>query len=304
MADDVSSAIQQAAERYGLDPAMLTQFGRIESGLDPSARTGSYRGLFQLGPDEWRQYGSGDINDPYANANAAASKISSESAAFKQQYGRDPTPTDLYMIHQQGAGGYGAHLNAPNAPAWQNMASTAEGQRKGEGWAKQAIWGNIPDSLKPQFGSVDNVTSQNLIDIYHGKLTGQPGQPIRPPAQPAGAAAPSSSTLGGWLGNAVASLGGQPGPAPAMMAGQPPQAPQSPAGASAGQGLLGGTPASQAVPEAAQAPAMRPLALTDAWASASNPGGWQSMLQQAGQPPDLSRLQALLQAYRPGIRRG
>src|SRR5208337_539886 len=135
--------LTNAAQAYGLDPGMLSTFARIESGGDPNATTGSYQGLFQLSPDEFARYGSGNIKDPADNANAAAAKIATERDQFRSTYGYDPSPSDLYLIHQQGFGGYQAHTANPGAPAWQNMYSTAEGQQKGPQWAKQAIWGNI-----------------------------------------------------------------------------------------------------------------------------------------------------------------
>lgn len=42
-----------------------------ESTGNPKARKGSYRGLFQIGKDEWEQHGGGDIYNPLDNAQAA-----------------------------------------------------------------------------------------------------------------------------------------------------------------------------------------------------------------------------------------
>ncbi len=165
------SYIESAAQANGLDPATLAGFAQIESSGNPNARTGRYRGLFQLSPDEFDKYGGGDINNPADNANAAARKISAERDTFVDKYGREPTASELYMIHQQGWGGYQAHTSNPDAPAWQNMASTAEGQQKGPGWAKQAIWGNIPTDVKKQFpDGVDSVTSADFTKIWEGKV--------------------------------------------------------------------------------------------------------------------------------------
>lgn len=170
----VGDAIARAAGRYGLDPEVLRRFAIIESSGEPGPKsnTGSYKGLFQLSVDEFSKRGGKDIYDPYDNANVAAAKLKDEAAAFEAKYGRSATPSDLYMIHQQGAGGYAAHLANPNALAWQNMASTAEGRQKGEGWAKQAIWRNIPDTMKARFGSVDNVTSQDFTRMWAGIVNG------------------------------------------------------------------------------------------------------------------------------------
>lgn len=182
---EIEAAIRQAAERHGVPVETLRTFARIESGGDPRNVTGSYKGLFQLSNGEFSKHGgSGDILDPVANANAAAAKFRAESADFERAHGRPPSPADLYMVHQQGAGGYAAHMANPTAPAWQNMASTAEGRQKGEVWAKQAIWGNVPDQLKAKYGSVDNMTSRDFVDMWSTKVGG--GAPtVAAPAAPA-----------------------------------------------------------------------------------------------------------------------
>lgn len=174
---DVEEAINSAAQRNGLAPALLNTFAKIESSGNPNARTGSYNGLFQLSNNEFGKYGGGNIFNPADNANAAAQKLAGESASFKAKYGRDPSANDLYMIHQQGEGGYGAHVANPNAPAWQNMYSTAEGRQKGPGWAKQAIWGNVPSDVRSRYpGGVDSLTSQQFLDLWNDKVTRMGGE--------------------------------------------------------------------------------------------------------------------------------
>jgi hypothetical protein len=172
--EDVDNAIGGAAQRYGLAPALMRTFAKIESSGRPNARTGSYKGLFQLSDSEFAKHGGGsNIFDPVANANAAGAKLAAESAAFKAKYGRDPSAHDLYMIHQQGEGGYAAHTGNPTAPAWQNMYSTAEGRQKGPGWAKQAIWGNVPADVRARYpGGVDSLTSQQFLDLWKTKVDG------------------------------------------------------------------------------------------------------------------------------------
>lgn len=181
----VNDAIRGAAARYGINPATLTRTAQIESGGNPSAVTGSYKGLFQLSESEFRKYGppGGDINNPNDNAMAAAGKMRAEGQEFAALNGRQPNAFDQYMIHQQGVAGYSAHLANPNAPAWQNMLSTGEGRQKGEAWAKAAIWGNIPDQYKAGFGSVNNVTSRDFINMWAAKF-GQGGAPAMPAGQP------------------------------------------------------------------------------------------------------------------------
>jgi Transglycosylase SLT domain len=165
--------IDKHANRVGIDPNWMRKIMKVESGGDPRNVTGSYKGLFQLSNREFRAGGgSGDILDPEQNTMAAANKLAREKVQFKEKYGRDPKLADLYMIHQQGEGGYQAHVSNPEQPAWQNMWSTGEGKQKGEAWAKRAIWGNIPDAAKKRFGSVENVSSKDFLDLWSNKIEG------------------------------------------------------------------------------------------------------------------------------------
>lgn len=166
--------IDSYSAEKGVDPSFVRRVMHIESGGNPANTTGSYHGLFQLSWPEYVKYGgTGNIYDPVNNARAAINKIAVENEQFRQKYGRDPTPTDTYLVHNQGAGGYAAHMANPDAPAWQNMYSTAEGREKGPAWAKQAIWGNIPDTMKAQFpGGVDSVTSRQFTDLWRGRVEG------------------------------------------------------------------------------------------------------------------------------------
>jgi hypothetical protein len=169
-----------AASAAGVDPDLMDRIARIESGGNPNAVTGSYKGLFQLSDNEFAKHGGGNIFNAADNSLAYANKLKAETAAFENKYGRQPTATEIYLTHQQGQGGFDAHNANPNRPAWQNMFSTAEGRQKGEAWAKKAIWGNVPDQLKPLFGSVDNITSQQFVDLWRSKVE---GGALTPPTQ-------------------------------------------------------------------------------------------------------------------------
>ncbi len=168
----MAGILSDLADQYGFSPETLDRFVQIESGGNPNARTGSYKGLFQLSDSEFNKYGGGNIYDTADNARAGVAKLAAERNGFINQYGRDPTATELYLIHQQGPAGFAAHYANPDQPAWQSMASTGEGRQKGEAWARAAIWGNIPDSQKAQFGNVNNVTSQQFMDLWRNKVEG------------------------------------------------------------------------------------------------------------------------------------
>jgi hypothetical protein len=184
----VNGAIDKAAASAGVDPGLMRVFARIESSGNANARTGSYKGLFQLSNEEFEKYGGGDIYDAQDNANAAAKKFVAESARFESKYGRQPTAADLYMIHQQGEAGAREHWANPDAPAWENMAKASG---KGARWAKMAIWGNVPSDMKHKFGSVDNVTSGDFVSMWNAKVAhwggSTPGQaqPQQTAQQPA-----------------------------------------------------------------------------------------------------------------------
>lgn len=118
---DISAVIRAAAERYGLDPEYMLRKAGIEAGagLDPRAQNpnSSAGGLFQFVDKTWQQYGrGGDKYDPAANADAAARLTLDNRNALRTGLGRDPTPGELYLAHQQGAGGALKLLRDTNAP--------------------------------------------------------------------------------------------------------------------------------------------------------------------------------------------
>ena len=169
----LEDTIQKASDYHGVPPSTLRAFAAIESGGNPRARTGSYFGVYQLSHSEFRKYGGrGSIFDLSENTKVAARKLRAEADAFSRQYGREPTATELYMLHQQGITGAATHMANPDAPAWQNMYLTPEGQKKGPAWARLAIWGNIPQDQRAQFpDGVDSVTSRQFMELWDRKLT-------------------------------------------------------------------------------------------------------------------------------------
>lgn len=188
---------RQAAIERAVDTA-LPQIIKLESGGNPNARTGSYTGELQMGPDEIAKYGGNDV--------ASGRRLLIDRATqLANQLGRVPTGAEIYLAHQQGMGGFQAHNANPDAPAWQNMAATKEGRDKGPNWAKQAIWGNIPDTMKAQFGSVDNVTSRDFMNLWSQKMGATP-----PPVQDAGSPAPGSMALA--FNGKYPPIGGAPSP--------------------------------------------------------------------------------------------
>lgn len=195
----VSRAITRAAMQYGIDPRLAKVIVHIESGGNPYARTGSYKGLFQLDQSGFKLFGgSRSIYDTEANAMAGARSLANDATAFRRAMGRAPTPNELYMSHQQGQEGVLAHLRNPYQLAWRSMLSTNEGRRKGRDWSRRAIWGNVPNADKRRFGTVDNVTSRDLMAIYEAKISGR--RSVKPSlvmsARHRGAALPATPPAG------------------------------------------------------------------------------------------------------------
>src|SRR5512139_154755 len=213
--------------------AFLPRLIQIESGGDPNARTGSYTGLLQMGPDEIAKYGGNDLA-------AGKALLADRAAAFESRYGRQPSPTELYLMHQQGVGGAQAHLDNPDRAAWENMYSTAEGQKKGPDWAKKAIWGNVPDDVKKQYpGGVDSLTSRDFVNIWRAKVEGGKVAPqttpleIKPqdnPLSPYRMAQAQAPQLPAFGFTPQVSAGGQVPPAPQVAPLGAPNIPPMPKG--------------------------------------------------------------------------
>jgi hypothetical protein len=175
-ADNVEDAIRQAAQSSGLDVGMLRAFADIESGGNPSARTGSYHGLFQLSQAEFAALGGKKIYDPWDNARIAAIKLKREAHQFARKLGRSPTPFDLYMVHQRGLAGYEQHLKSPDALAWTALYNTAEGRQKGEGWAHQTITQNLPRSALERMGGVEKITNKQFVEWWRSRFEREAGR--------------------------------------------------------------------------------------------------------------------------------
>jgi hypothetical protein len=118
---EVDQAIVEAARAHHLDPNTMRSIASIESDMNPSSnanRATQYKGLYQIGSEEWRRFGQGNIYSARDNAAAAARMFEANRAQFRERYNRDPTDTELYMMHQQGLGFYtrGAMTNIGGNP--------------------------------------------------------------------------------------------------------------------------------------------------------------------------------------------
>jgi hypothetical protein len=166
----VIEEIKRAADAFGLDFNFMKTVAKIESDFDPKNRTGSYIGLFQLSKQEFAKYGTGEITNARDNAVAAAYKFVNEATLFELDTHKNPTPSDLYLIHQQGWQGASEHVQHPERVAWQSMCATDEGKEKGERWCKRAIWGNTLPDVKRAWKSVEKITSAAFVQMWRERV--------------------------------------------------------------------------------------------------------------------------------------
>jgi predicted GIY-YIG superfamily endonuclease len=167
---DPHDEIRQAASLYDVDLAMMMSIAKVESNFNPRARTGSYKGLFQLSDDEFEKYGDGSIWDARDNARAAAHMFLVQAEKFKWALGHYPDYAERYMVHQQGILGAIEHYTHPERVAWQAMCATDEGVLKGEQWCRKCIWRNLLPQWKRSFGSVEKISSGDFVSLWTGRI--------------------------------------------------------------------------------------------------------------------------------------
>jgi hypothetical protein len=168
--DDPRREIEQAASLYGVDSAMMMSIAKVEGDFKPHARTGSYKGLFQLSDYEFNKYGDGSIWDARDNARAAAHMFLVQAEKFRWALGHYPDYAERYMVHQQGIQGAIEHYTHPDRVAWQSMCATDEGMIKGEQWCRRCIWGNLLPQWKHSFGSVEKILSGDFVSLWTGRI--------------------------------------------------------------------------------------------------------------------------------------
>ncbi len=116
---EIRDLITRVAQETGEDPETWLTFASIESAYNPKAfnKGSKAAGLFQFIPSTAQQYGLTDPFDPEANLRAAIKLKNDNAKVLRKSLGREPTVGELYLAHQQGAGGASKLLSRPNALA-------------------------------------------------------------------------------------------------------------------------------------------------------------------------------------------
>lgn len=166
-----SATPDQAPIEASLGPGGMNAYNgavfSIESGNDPNNVTGKNYGLGQFSAGE---YGITAQNwrDPRAQQRAMQMETAQNIPRLRQVLGRDPTPAELYIAHQQGPAGGPALLAAaqsnPSTPAWQVVSRFYASP----GIAATAISNNLPDDLKRI--PVQNITAGQFVASWKARF--------------------------------------------------------------------------------------------------------------------------------------
>lgn len=104
---ELRAIISGAATKYGQDPNTLMTIAGIESSFNPNAKNpkSSASGLFQFIKGTAKDYGLADPFDAAQSSDAGARLLRDNRAYLVDKLGREPTPGELYLAHQQGRAG-------------------------------------------------------------------------------------------------------------------------------------------------------------------------------------------------------
>lgn len=154
--DSVSGVIEQAASRYGQDADTLKKIAMLESRGNPAAKnpSSSAGGLFQFIDGTANDYGLADRFDPGQASDAAARLLRDNRERLVRNLGREPTPGELYLAHQQGAGGAINLLRDPSQPATAVLG-------------REQVRLNLPSSMRDR---VDSITAGEFASLWTRKM--------------------------------------------------------------------------------------------------------------------------------------
>ena len=152
----------------GYSAAGLARLIQIESAGNPNAvsPSGHRIGLAQFDKATAQEVGLTDRNDPNQSIIAAQKLAAKRGAYLKSFLGRQPTDAELYLAHQQGAGGAKVLLSNPDMSAVDALAMVYKGP-KARDRALRAVVGN---------GGRADMTSAEFVAMWANKF-GEPGGP-------------------------------------------------------------------------------------------------------------------------------
>jgi len=180
---------------YGVDPELALTTARIESnfGQDKDRPGSQYKGVFQLGDNEWASMGGTEANryDRATQVNLGTALLARRQQQLADRLGRTPSNYEIYLAHNQGVAGAAALINNPNMTAKEALMSVGVGSNlaersiAGNGGQKFVnapaseyvkFWNDTYNHFKGQIGDTpENVVAQVTPRIGTGAKSGGAG---------------------------------------------------------------------------------------------------------------------------------
>jgi len=155
-----------ATSSLGIGSDYYSRLAKVESNYNPSVvNSGGYTGLFQFGKAAWSDFGSGSLSNatnPSAATDAVVGLTTSNWQKLFGALGRSPSQGELYLAHQQGAGGAIALLSNPSANAASVVGYDAVVQNGGTGDMSAGDFASLWTSKFP-----GGPVSQNAVKNNH-----------------------------------------------------------------------------------------------------------------------------------------
>lgn len=152
------STAPPSVDTSGLHPRFIRALTQIESSDNPNAvaPSGLYRGLGQFSRDLEQRYGIVDWTNRQQQERAIALHAQNNRRILEQRLGRPVRDGELYLAHQQGAGGAVALLSSPGETAFDVLMRLPYYQNKANpAYAVQtAIMNNLPAHLRRRWRSI------------------------------------------------------------------------------------------------------------------------------------------------------
>ena len=172
---NVAELLRSYEERYGLPAGYLSRTRSIESrdGQNTFNPKSGAAGDFQFIPSTAKQYGLADPYDLKQAADAAGRFTRDNMQYLQAKLGRAPTPGELYLAHQQGAGGAVKLLSNPDTPAGQLVGQKAVAWNGGDPnapamqfankWVSKFDGGKTPTDTTPSSVTPDTTSAPQFM---------------------------------------------------------------------------------------------------------------------------------------------
>lgn len=177
---EVEKAIEEAAKKYGIPVDALKTLIYIESKGNPLAKNpgSSAKGIMQFIDSTAESYGLEDPYDLTESLDAGARLYSNNFKHLKKVLGRDPTASEMYLAHQQGATGALNILKSPNKNILDISGMTKEKVEKNGGNVNMTaqefaeLWTNKADKIADRIN--EPVLFQEIVRNESGVVDSSP----------------------------------------------------------------------------------------------------------------------------------